>query len=109
MRQGYPTNCQRSLETVGACVSFFLNKNFTFNSKNPAPTSALCDNGLYFISYDVGKNMVVWALKNNHSLPSNIKTDLSVLIGTGLYKLLNYLGQKIFVFSKRQSVNLKNY
>ncbi|WP_256942646.1 GtrA family protein [Bacillus sp. OV166] len=45
--------------TLGACVSYFLNRNFTFNTENSVTHSAfrfviviLC---CYFISFDLGK------------------------------------------------------
>jgi putative flippase GtrA len=97
--------------SVGAVVSFFLNRSFTFKSQNSVSKSAfrfvaviLC---CYFISYDMGKNIVVWVLKDSHGITTNIKTDLAVVVGTGFYTLLNYLGQKLFVFSKKDASVLK--
>lgn len=91
--------------SVGAIVSFFLNKSFTFKSEGSVAKSAirfiaviLC---CYFISYDLARNIVVSVLKDNQFFHTSIKTDLSVLVGTGLYTVLNYLGQKWFVFSKK--------
>ncbi|WP_312475372.1 GtrA family protein [Neobacillus sp.] len=97
---------------IGACVSFFLNKSFTFKSKDSVTKSALrfiivilC---CYFIAYDIGRSFVVWILKNNDFIHSNVKTDLSVLVGTCLYTVLNYFGQKIFVFSKKNAAIKEN-
>ncbi|MBV7505771.1 GtrA family protein [Bacillus sp. sid0103] len=91
--------------SVGACVSFFLNRRFTFRSD----VSVL--NGLlrfvmvilicYFISYTMGENLVQWLLVNNDTITSRVKTDLAVLISTFLYTMLNYLSQKLIVFHKR--------
>lgn len=93
--------------SIGACVSYILNRNFTFKSQSSVAKSAvrfivviLC---CYFISYDIGRSFVEWMLKNNDYFSANVKTDLSVLVGTCLYTLLNYLGQKLFVFSKKDS------
>ncbi|WP_026575255.1 GtrA family protein [Bacillus sp. UNC438CL73TsuS30] len=91
--------------SIGAIVSFFLNRSFTFKSRNAVSKTAirfivviLC---CYFISYDLGKNLVSAILHSNHFFTEKIRTDLAVLVGTGLYTVLNYLGQKLFVFSKR--------
>lgn len=92
--------------SIGAFVSFILNRNFTFKSQNSMSKSAvrfviviLC---CYFLSYEMGRSFVVDILKNNDFIPKNIQTDLSVLVGTCLYTLLNYFGQKLFVFSKEE-------
>ncbi|WP_462410780.1 GtrA family protein [Neobacillus sp. Marseille-QA0830] len=99
--------------SVGACVSFFLNKSFTFHSENPVPKSAfrfiIVILACYFVSYDLGKYIVLWVLHHNDFLPLNVITDLSVLTGTGLYTVLNYWGQKFFVFPKRNAVEWENY
>lgn len=93
--------------SIGAFVSFILNRNFTFKSQNSMSKSAvrfviviLC---CYFLSYEMGRRFVVDILKNNDFIPKNIQTDLSVLVGTCLYTLLNYFGQKLFVFSKEDT------
>ncbi|OIK15654.1 polysaccharide biosynthesis protein GtrA [Bacillus sp. MUM 116] len=91
--------------SVGAVVSFFLNRSFTFKSNNTVSKSAirfiiviLC---CYFISYDLAKNLVSAVLYSNHFFSGKITTDMAVLVGTGLYTVLNYLGQKLFVYSKK--------
>ncbi|MED1470870.1 GtrA family protein [Bacillus salipaludis] len=91
--------------SIGAIVSFFLNRSFTFKSQNAVSKTAirfivviLC---CYSISYDLGKNLVSAILLSNHFFTEKIRTDLAVLVGTGLYTVLNYLGQKLFVFSKK--------
>lgn len=93
--------------SIGACVSFLLNRNFTFKSQNSVVGSAfrfviviLC---CYFISYDIGKKFTEWALNMLPFSFGNLTTDLAVLVGTGLYTVLNYFGQKLFVFPKKNS------
>ena len=95
--------------SIGACVSYILNRKFTFKSRNSISKSAirfiiviLC---CYFISYNLGKNLVVWILKPYDFFSGKLIMDLSVLVSTGLYTVMNYLGQKLFVFpSKLTSV-----
>lgn len=93
---------------VGACVSFFLNRRFTFRSDVSVVTGLfrfmvvilIC----YFLSYSLGKSLVQMLLNNNDTFTSKGKTDLAVLISTFLYTVLNYLSQKLFVFHKRGTV-----
>ncbi|WP_066253809.1 GtrA family protein [Neobacillus drentensis] len=93
--------------SIGACVSFLLNRNFTFKSKDSVSKSAVrfivVILSCYFISYEIGRSFVDWILKNYEFFSPVVKTDISVLIGTCLYTLLNYFGQKRFVFSKKHS------
>jgi putative flippase GtrA len=93
--------------SIGACVSYILNRKFTFKSESSVPKSAirfiiviLC---CYFISYDLGKNLVEWVLKSYAIFNEKLKVDLAVLVGTGMYTLLNYFGQKLFVFPKKDA------
>lgn len=87
--------------SVGAVVSFFLNRSFTFRSQSSVFKSMLRFVAVilfcYFVSYTLGRNLVDWMLSNS-GLTSGIKTDIAVLISTGFYTVLNYLLQKIFVF-----------
>ncbi|MBB6444369.1 GtrA family protein [Bacillus benzoevorans] len=91
--------------TIGACVSFFLNRSFTFKSSHSITKSIfrfiavilLC----YFVSYYLGENIVALLLSQQHSISAGMKTDIAVLTSTILYTLLNYAGQKRFVFPKK--------
>lgn len=86
---------------VGGIVSFFLNKYFTFQNKERSWKQvvkfivlvAVC----YFIAYGLAKPMALWALS---SQPLNIQENVAMCIGTCLYTLLNYLGQRFFAFKK---------
>ncbi|MBO0961192.1 GtrA family protein [Neobacillus sp. MM2021_6] len=99
--------------SVGAIVSYFLNRKFTFQSQNSVSTSAvrfviviLC---CYFISYQVGERLVVWLFHANELFNDKVIIDFAVLVGTGMYTFLNYFGQRVFVFPKNSSkVCMKN-
>ncbi|MDF2606931.1 MAG: putative rane protein [Bacillales bacterium] len=99
--------------SVGACVSFVLNRSFTFRSKSNLTSSIakfiivilLC----YFVSYNFGRNFVEWALRNNLHISSDFKTNLAILLSTGLYTLLNYLCQRIFVFPQRVAEDINTF
>ncbi|MDC3418509.1 GtrA family protein [Aquibacillus salsiterrae] len=90
---------------VGACVSYFLNRTFTFNSTVSIHKSIVrflvVIGACYFIAYYVGIQLatsVIWKLAN---LPLAHAEVVAVLLGTGLYTVLNFLGQRTFVFDHR--------
>ncbi|MGG1574650.1 GtrA family protein [Fictibacillus sp. NRS-1165] len=93
--------------TVGACVSYVLNRMFTFKSSTPVAGSMirfiivilLC----YCTAYYAGIQVVKWAFSAILPLPKEFAKDAAVLIGTGLYTVLNYGGQKRFVFNEKNS------
>lgn len=87
--------------SIGASVSYILNRNFTFKSNHAHLQTiirfvfviGLC----YFIAYFIGAKFVKAFLTG---MP--FSEDIAVLIGAGGYTILNYFGQKRFVFSKRR-------
>lgn len=85
--------------SIGASVSYFLNRNFTFKSNNAHFSTIIRFTiviGLsYFIAYFLGVKFVKAFLAE---FP--YKEDIAVLLGSGGYTILNYFGQKWFVFSK---------
>ena len=92
--------------SIGACVSYFLNRRFTFKSDHSVSKSMIrfvatilfC----YYISYHIGEHFIQWLLQNNPTFTSSAKTDIAVLISTLLYTFLNYLCQRLFVFPKNE-------
>ncbi len=87
--------------SVGAVVSYFLNRSFTFRSQSSGFKSMLRFVAVilfcYFVSYTFGRNLVEWIVSSSN-ITSGMKTDIAVLISTGFYTVLNYLCQKLFVF-----------
>ena len=91
--------------SIGACVSYFLNRKFTFKSEHSVTKSMIrfvatilfC----YYISYNIGDHFIQWLLQNNPIFTSSIKTDIAVLTSTLLYTFLNYLCQRLFVFPRK--------
>ncbi|WP_445491895.1 GtrA family protein [Niallia sp. 03133] len=89
---------------LGACVSYFLNKRFTFQSKAPFMGSsfrfAIVIILSYFAAYKIGLELVdeiVMLL----ALPTGYIEEIAVLFGAGFYTILNYLGQKYIVFPEK--------
>jgi putative flippase GtrA len=87
---------------IGAGVSYILNRSFTFNSNvngsKGIPKFFLVILSCYFLSYFIG-GLVAGSI-NLSSQPFSFisKDELAVLIGTILYTVTNYLGQKFIVF-----------
>lgn len=89
---------------VGGIVSFFLNKYFTFQCKERSwrqvitfiMTLVIC----FFLSYSLSKFLSDCLLKNANS---SLRGNIALLVGAVLYVIMNYLGQKHFVFSRKNS------
>lgn len=90
--------------TIGAVVSYILNRIFTFQSRAPVAHSAVCFAlvimACYFVSYRLGKQLAYWMMDTITIVPHQYTDDVAILFGTALYTVLNYVGQKRFVFSK---------
>lgn len=89
---------------IGSIFSYFANKYFTFKSEKKSVSEVIrfainivvC----YFISYSVAKPIMEMLLKDV-SLPVSILEQLSMFFGMGIFIVLNYFGQKFFVFRKK--------
>ncbi len=83
----------------GSILSYFLNKHFTFRSTDSSPKSVLrfvinisiC----YLLAYGMAQPLVRWIFSG---AATNIQDNVSMLVGMGLFVILNYLGQRLFVF-----------
>lgn len=91
---------------VGACVSFLLNRAFTFKSTvsfhKGLPRFIIVILLCYFSSYFLSGKMGEWIGQNFIISPEVVK-NLSVLLGSVFYTICNYLGQKYLVFTSKSS------
>ncbi|MDN4526183.1 GtrA family protein [Fictibacillus fluitans] len=96
--------------TVGACVSYILNRVFTFKSKSPVKGSiirfAAVILACYVIAYYAAIRWAEWSIHAILPEYGHVADDAAVLIGTGLYTVLNYAGQRWLVFTTEKSVDL---
>ena len=96
---------------IGAIASYFLNKRFTFKSNARIGSSGLRFIAVilssYFLAYKLGL-VVVELLLTEINLLSSYTDEVAVLFGSGLYTILNYAGQKYFVFPKRYHENARS-
>lgn len=89
----------------GSILSYFLNKRFTFHYQGTdwrsiakfAANIVVC----YLIAYSLALPLTRHALENLH-LSKAVVENVAMLVGTGLFMVINYLGQKFFAF-RRQS------
>ena len=87
---------------VGSVLSYFLNKYFTFKSREKSPHEvllfalniAVC----YLAAYGAAKPMMLQLLAD--ASPA-LRDNVAMLVGMVLFTLLNYLGQRLLVFRKK--------
>lgn len=87
---------------IGACVSYCLNRSFTFNSQVSFQRGLprfftiilICYVGSYFFS----DKLLIW-MNQFYTVNTSLEQNGAVLLGSVLYTLSNYLGQKYFVFN----------
>ena len=87
---------------VGGIVSFFLNKYFTFESKEWSWSQVwkfvLNVTVCYILGYGLAKPLALKALAGQ-SL--KVQENVAMLVGMCLYTGFNYLGQKFFAFKEK--------
>lgn len=89
--------------SAGACTSYILNRNYTFNSnvsfQRGLPRFLMIILLCYFTSYFCSERLAEW-MSLHVGLTNATEQNISVLVGSCLYTLSNYIGQKYFVFRK---------
>lgn len=84
---------------LGSILSYFLNRNFTFKSKDKSFKTVLkfilnisiC----YLLAYGAAKPLVRLALS---ATDKRLQENIAMLAGMGLFIILNYIGQRLAVF-----------
>lgn len=87
----------------GSILSFFLNKYFTFRSKTRSWREvvrfilniAVC----YLLAYGISKPLMLRLLSGQSQA---VRENAAMLVGMGLFVVLNYLGQRFFAFRKAE-------
>jgi putative flippase GtrA len=95
---------------IGACVSYILNRSFTFKSNAAVGKSmlrfALVILTCYFVSYFLGEKIALYLFSQLSFLGTKYAQDAAVLFGTGIYTITNYFGQRLFVFQQNPEVKI---
>lgn len=89
---------------IGGMLSYFLNRLFTFQSNigftSGAPRFFIVVLLCYFLSFSSSEIFASWIYSQGKIHPPISTDELAILIGSGLYTLSNYFGQKHFIFNK---------
>lgn len=92
---------------VGSIFSYFANKHFTFQSKDRSDGEivrfianiSIC----YLIAYGIAEPLVRNLLEAlSWNIEKNIYEQIAMVVGMGLFVVLNFIGQKLIVFKKRK-------
>ncbi|MEH7225798.1 GtrA family protein [Bacillus sp. JJ1566] len=87
--------------SIGAAVSYVLNRRFTFASEasfgRSFPLFVTVIVACYFLCFSISKIIAGFIIVE-------YTNELAVIIGTGLYTITNYLGQKYIVFSLEKAL-----
>jgi len=89
---------------IGSIVSFFLNKHFTFRNQEKGAgvvirfviNISVC----YLLAYGLAKPAVSYLL-GGMGFSAQLQGNLTMLFGSGLFVVLNYLGQRFFAFKTK--------
>ena len=84
---------------IGSIVSYFLNKYYTFQNNNKSIkivikfiiNITIC----YLLAYGLAKPFVIMILS---SYTKNVQENIAMIVGMGLFVILNYFGQRFFAF-----------
>ena len=87
----------------GSILSDFLNKHFTFHYQGTDWRSivkfALNIIVCYLIAYSLALPLTRAALESMH-WSKTVVENVAMIVGTGLFMVINYLGQKFFAFKR---------
>jgi putative flippase GtrA len=94
---------------LASVFSFFMNKRWTFENKEPSKKAvalfalniAIC----YFIAYSIAKPIIYYILGD---LEQNARDNIALFMGMCVFTALNYFGQRFFVFNGHRSKNEQN-
>jgi putative flippase GtrA len=89
---------------VGAMVSYLLNRTFTFNSQivftKGVPRFITVILVCYVLSYTLSDFLAGSVFHLYSSIAFLNEEEFAILLGSGLYTIANYFGQRNFVFKK---------
>ena len=88
----------------GSILSYFLNKHFTFQNKEKGAGTlvrfVLEISVCYLIAYGAARPLARLILSG---ASQKVRDNVAMLVGMGLFVILNYIGQRFFAFKERKS------
>lgn len=89
----------------GGILSYFLNKKYTFEVKETSQKSiirfAINLTVCYLIAYGVAKPLALYLFQG---AGEKLQGNIALVIGMGLYVLLNYVGQRFWAFKQEETI-----
>lgn len=93
---------------VGSMVSYFLNRVFTFQNKEKTIKTlfkfTINISFCYFIAYGVAKPLTRYVMSSSST---KVQENIAMLVGMCIFVLLNYCGQRFFVFGYEREKDAK--
>jgi putative flippase GtrA len=94
---------------LGSILSYFLNKRFTFNEKKNsagyivkfAINICVC----CLLAYGIAEPLVEKILSSANQV---VRDNVSLILVKGLFLVFNYIGQRFFVFTKKEEETSEN-
>ncbi|MCM3585989.1 GtrA family protein [Mesobacillus maritimus] len=90
--------------SIGAIVSYFLNRSFTFHSSvhplEGIPKFIIVILVCYVLAFSVSEAISLIIPFPFSAVGFISRDEIAVIVGSGLYTFSNYLGQKVFVFRR---------
>ena len=88
----------------GSILSYFLNKKYTFEVKETSKESiirfAINVSVCYFLAYGVAKPLALYLFQG---AGERLQGYIALVIGMGLFVLLNYVGQRFWAFKQDEA------
>ena len=86
---------------IGSILSYFLNKYFTFKNEKKSwrqiAIFVINITAFFLIDYGLAKPFTLWLLGGYKKV---VQENVSMLIGMGVFVILNYFGQRWIVFRR---------
>ncbi|WP_079509238.1 GtrA family protein [Mesobacillus jeotgali] len=93
--------------TVGASVSFLLNRRFTFRSQVPIMVGAskfiFIVLASYFVSFSLSHSLTKMLNSADIYLRFMDLDNIAIFLGSIIYTITNFFGQKLFVFKENKN------
>ncbi len=94
---------------IGSIFSYFANKKLTFkvqeNSREYVIKFALNITICYLLAYGIARPLVRSVLSE---YSQTIVENVAIVMGTGIFIVFNFIGQKFFVFKNKNIVSSQN-